>query len=119
MKISDFSLKEILKLMGIYLAWTCWAYGLLIYSISKVIKGKGLESFRLGNVPIPKFYNTSYIEMVIFVLILVIAVGVGFYIRYISYGEELHFRRMYNIKDDRRLSDDLMDNGSSDGSGGD
>ena len=119
MKISDFSFKETIKIAGIYLAWTCWAYGLLLYSLSKIIKGKGLESFRLGNVPIPKFYNTSYIEVAIFAAVLVVAVGVGFYLRYITYGEEHHFKKLYKIKDDRKFSDDLMDSGGSDDGGGD
>ena len=119
MKLNDFSLKELLKIVVIYLAWTLWFYGLLIYCTAKIIEGNGLESFRLGNVPVYKFYNASYIEVAIFCGALVVAVGVGIYIHYIKYGEELHFRKKYNIKDDRKFSDDLFDPGGGDGGGGD
>ncbi|MBE9489641.1 MAG: hypothetical protein IMY67_05055 [Bacteroidetes bacterium] len=69
--------------------------------------------------PVWKFYNSSYIEVAIFSGILVLSLAIGFYLRYIVYGEELHFKRAYKIKDDRKYSDDMMDSGSGDNDGGD
>lgn len=112
MKISDFSIKELFKILGHYLLWSCGGYWLLIYSYQKIQEGNGLEYFRLGNLPLPVFYETTYVEMVIYAIALVVSLAVGFYLRYVTYGDELHFKKMYNIKDDRRISDDLHDMGS-------
>ena len=112
MKIRDFAAKELLRIFAIYFMWTLWAYGLMIYSALKILEGEGLSSFRLGNVPIWKFYTVSYIEMAIFAAVLVVAVGIGFYLRYIKYGEEVDFKKKYGITNDRHFSDDMSDAGT-------
>ena len=119
MKLRDFSIKEIGRIIGIYFLWTGWFYGLFIYCLFKIVNGQGLAAFRLGNLPIVMFDNASNIEVAIFSAILVVAVGVGFYLRYITYGEELHFKKTYNIKDERRYSDDMFEAGGSNGDGRD
>ena len=112
MNIKDFSLKEVIKILSIYLMWTWWFYGLLFYCLYKIDEGKGLESFRMGNLPIVKFDNASYVEVAIFSGVLVVVLAIGFYLRHITYGEEVHFKRKYNIKDNRKFSDDMYDTGS-------
>ena len=121
MKISDFNLKDILRILLWYLAWTGMFWGFGFYALSKIIIGQGLETFRLGNLPVPSFIHSSNIEVSIFCATAIVAVAVGFYVRYIKYGEELHFKRKFNIKDDRSFADEVSDfsGGGGDGGSGD
>jgi len=93
-----------------------WGFGL--YALSKILIGQGLEAFRLGNLPVPSMIHSSYIEVSIFCAAAVVAVAVGFYFRYIKYGEDLHFKRKFNIKEDRSFADEISDF-SGGGDGGD
>ena len=68
-----------------------WIFGSL--ALSKTLIGQGLETFRLGNLPVPAFIHSSNIEVSIFCVAAIIAVAVGFYVRYIKYGEELHYKK--------------------------
>jgi len=115
LKISDFDPKEILKIAGIYAACSFffWLFG--FYSFVKIINGEGLAPFRLGKLPVPNFIHSSNIEVLIFCAVAAVALAVGFYIRYVKYGEELHFRNKYGIPDDRKFSDDFTDGDSFDG----
>ncbi len=117
MKIRELGFKEALRVLGWYFVWTFffWLFG--YYALVEIFAGNGLELFRLGNLPVPSMIHSSNIEVVIFCGAACVALAVGFYIRYVIYGEEIQFKRKFNIKDDRKFSDELSDMGSSDGGG--
>ncbi len=115
MKLRELGFKEVLRVLGWYLVWTSvfWLFG--YYALVEILVGNGLEVFRLGNLPVPSMIHSSNIEVIIFCAIACVALAVGFYHRYVTHGEEIHFKRKFNIKDDRKLSDDLSDMGGDGG----
>lgn len=119
MKLRELGFKEILKVLGWYFVWSFffWLFG--YFTLVEIVVGNGLELFRLGNLPVPSKIHSSNIEVMIFYTFVCIALAIGFYLRYVTYGEEIQFKKQFNIKDERKFSDDLSDIGSSDGGGGD
>ncbi len=115
MNLRELGFKEVLRVIGWYFVWSSifWLFG--YYALVEIIAGNGLELFRLGNLPVPSMIHSSNIEVVIFCATAGVALAVGFYLRYITYGEEIHFKRKFNIKDDRKLSDEFSDMGGDGG----
>ena len=119
MKLRELGFKEALKVLGWYFAWSfCfWLFG--YYALVEIVIGNGLEDFRLGNLPVPSIIYSSNIEVMVFCAFACMALAIGFYLRYVTYGEEIQFKKQFNIKDDRKFSDDLSDIGGRDAGGGD
>ena len=119
MKLRELGFKEALKVLGWYFVWSFffWLFG--YYALVEITAGNGLELFRLGNLPVPSIIHSSNIEVMIFCAFACIALAVGFFLRYVTYGEEIQFKKQFNIKNDRKFSDDLSDIGSGDVGGGD
>ena len=117
MRLHELGLKEVLKVLGWYFVWTFifWLFG--YYALINILEGQGLELFRLGNLPVPSLIHASNIEVAIACAAACIALAVGFYLRYVKYGDEIQFKRKYGIKDNRSFSDELSDMTSGDGDG--
>jgi len=117
MTLRELALKEILRVLWWYFAWSFmfWLFG--YYALINIMGGKALELFRLGNLPVPAFIHASNIEVAITCAVACIALAVGFYLRYVKYGDEIQFKRMYGIKDDRSFSDEISDMSGGDGGG--
>ncbi len=115
MKLRELGFKEVFRVIGWYLLWSSffWLFG--YYALVEIRAGDGLEIFRLGNLPVPSMIHSSNIEVAIFCTAACIALAVGFYLRYVTYGEEIQFKRKFNIKYDRKFSDELSDMGGDGG----
>ena len=115
MKLRELGFKEVLRILGWYFVWTSilWLFG--YYALIEILEDKGLEVFRLGNLPVPSMIHSTNIEVVIFCAFACVAIAVGFYHRYVIHGEEIQFKRKFKIKDDRKFSDDLSDMGGDGG----
>jgi hypothetical protein len=109
MKIGELGYKDVLRVLGWYFAWSLifWLFG--YYALVEIVAGNGLHLFRLGDLPVSSMIYSSKIEVMVFCVFACIVLAIGFYLRYVSYGEEMQFKRQVNIKKDHKLSDALSD----------
>ena len=105
-------IKEIIK--GAFFSFIALgiSFGPIVYCLDKLINGKGLEPFRLGNLPIPwlQGVGATYQDVLIFFLVGLAASIVGIYFQYGAYREEEDFKRKYGIKEDKSFTDHMLDN---------
>ncbi len=85
--------------------------GVLVHCIDKVLRGEGLEPFKLGNVPIPKFLRAgaSYQDALILMIVAVQSLMAGLFFRWRYYRLEDDFKNKYKIKDKSSFADKLIE----------
>jgi len=90
--------------------------GVLALCIDKVVKGRGLDAFMLGNMPIPKLLGAgaSYLDVLIFMLIATLLLTIALFVRWRHYRLEDDFKKKYGIKDKSSFTDRLIDDLSKD-----
>ena len=79
--------------------------GFIIYGVvalDEIYQGNGLELFKLGNLPIPKFLGAgaSNIEMFIFCIVGVIAISIGLIRRYLYLRGDIAMMRKLGVKEE-------------------
>jgi hypothetical protein len=105
------------ELIGGILAIILPALGTAAYCAFKVASGEGHEQFRLGFVDIPKYLGAgaSYLDILILDGMMVVALVVGFGLRYYHYRDERDFLKKYKIKGETGFTSDLKPSKGSSG----
>jgi len=91
------------------------ALGVVAHCIVNIANGKALETYDLVIMDHPVLTNlgVSYLEVLIYDVIYLLALAVGLLWRYYHYKDERDFMRKYNIKGETGFTQDFKASGSS------